>query len=180
MRLAGLLLVEPDVHRDGRGFFLETYHQKKYRDAGLAATFVQDNRSSSGRGTLRGLHGQLQRPQGKLVTCLQGEIYDVAVDARPHSPTFGQWESLRLSAEDFRQFYLPPGFLHGFCVLSDRAEVAYKCTTLYDPADEVGVRWNDPALGIDWPVPDPLLSQRDKSYPTFAEQRQRFEAYKTL
>jgi dTDP-4-dehydrorhamnose 3,5-epimerase len=178
--IPGLLLIEPDVHRDGRGFFLETYHERKYREAGIPAAFVQDNRSSSTRGILRGMHGQLRRPQGKLVACLGGEIHDVAVDARPGSAHFGKWVGVRLTGDGFRQFYIPPGFLHGFCVLSERAEVAYKCTTLYDPDDEIGVVWNDPDLAIEWPCEAPVLSERDKSYPRFAEVRDRLEAYRGL
>jgi len=178
--LQGLLVVTPAVHRDPRGFFLETYHQARYREAGIRDPFVQDNRSSSARNTLRGLHGQLKNPQGKLVTCLSGEILDVAVDARPGSATFGRWETVRLTGAEFTQFYLPPGFLHGFCVLSETAEVAYKCTAPYDPSDEVGVVWNDPDLAIQWPCREPILSTRDAGYSRFQEMRERFEAYRGL
>jgi len=167
--LPGVLLVEPDVFRDARGHFLETFHERKYREAGLPHAFVQDNLSRSVRGTLRGLHAQLRRPQGKLVRAVQGEIFDVAVDIRPGSPTFGKWTGLRLSSGDFRQIFVPPGFAHGFCVLSEFAEVAYKCTTFYDRADEIGLRWNDPAVGIAWPLKDPLLSEKDAALPTLAE-----------
>ncbi len=167
--LPGVLLVEPDVFRDARGHFLETFHERKYREAGLPHAFVQDNLSRSVRGTLRGLHAQLRRPQGKLVRAVQGEIFDVAVDIRPGSPTFGKWTGLRLSSGDFRQIFVPPGLAHGFCVLSEFAEVAYKCTTFYDRADEIGLRWNDPAVGIAWPLKDPLLSEKDAALPTLAE-----------
>lgn len=167
--LSEVLLIEPDVHRDERGFFLETYHARKYQTAGISGVFVQDNHSRSVRGTLRGLHAQRQRPQGKLIRVLQGEIFDVAVDIRRGSPTFRRWVGVRLSAENFRQIYVPPGFAHGFCVISDTAEVAYKCTELYDSSDEFGVRWNDPAIGIAWPVSEPLLSDKDRTAPVLAE-----------
>jgi len=167
--LAEVLLIEPDVHRDERGFFLETYHARKYQTAGIPGVFVQDNHSRSVRGTLRGLHAQRQRPQGKLIRVLQGEIFDVAVDIRRGSPTFRRWVGVHLSAENFRQVYVPPGFAHGFCVMSDTAEVAYKCTELYDSSDEFGVRWNDPAIGIAWPVSEPLLSDKDRAAPVLAE-----------
>jgi dTDP-4-dehydrorhamnose 3,5-epimerase len=160
--LPGVILVEPDVYRDGRGFFLETFHAEKYRIGGLPSTFVQDNHSSSVQNTLRGLHLQLRNPQGKLVRVVEGEIWDIAVDVRPASPTFGRWTAEVLSAGNFKQLYIPEGFAHGFCVLSERAQVSYKCTTLYDPADEVGIAYNDPALGIVWPVQSAILSERDR------------------
>jgi dTDP-4-dehydrorhamnose 3,5-epimerase len=163
--LPGVLIIEPRVFRDERGFFLETYHAQRYRDAGLDVTFVQDNHSRSTRGTLRGLHWQPERPQGKLVRTLVGEIYDVAVDIRPDSPTFGQWVGFTLSADNFRQAWIPPGFAHGFCVTSEIAEVEYKCTDFYDPASERGLIWNDPEVGIDWPIRDPILSARDRQHP---------------
>lgn len=160
--LEGVLVIEPDVYPDDRGFFLESYHEEKYSRAGLAVRFVQDNHSKSTRGTLRGLHAQLAKPQGKLVRALAGEIFDVAVDIRRGSPTFGQWYGLTLSAENFRQVYVPPGFIHGFCVLSPVAEVEYKCTDFYDPGGQVSVLWNDPDIGIDWPLDsEPLLSPKD-------------------
>ena len=174
--LPEVLLVEPDVFRDARGWFLETFHERKYRDAGIAYSFVQDNESRSTRGTLRGLHAQLRRPQGKLVRAVSGEIFDVAVDIRLASPTFGRWASARLSSDDFRQMFIPPGFAHGFCVLSDSAEIAYKCTDFYDPKDEIGLRWNDPTVGIAWPITDPLLSPKDASLPTLSEIRLRLGA----
>jgi len=163
--LPGVLIIEPRVFRDERGFFLETYHAQRYREAGLDATFVQDNHSRSTRGTLRGLHWQAERPQGKLVRVLVGEIYDVAVDIRPDSPTFGQWVGFTLSADNFRQAWIPPGFAHGFCVTSEVAEVEYKCTDFYDPPSERGLIWNDPAVAIAWPIQDPILSERDKKHP---------------
>ena len=167
--VAGVILIEPDVHRDARGFFLETFHAGKYGGAGIPTQFVQDNHSASAVNTLRGLHMQLRRPQGKLVRAVEGEIWDVAVDLRHDSPTFGRWAAERLSAENFRQLYIPPGCAHGFCVLSENAEVEYKCTELYSPADEVGIAWNDPTLAINWPVRQPLLSTRDQSHPTLEQ-----------
>ncbi len=161
--LPGVVVIEPDVYRDDRGFFLETYHQQKYAAAGIAATFVQDNHSRSLGGTLRGLHAQRRHPQGKLVRVLQGEIFDVIVDIRRGSPTFSRWIGIELSAENFRQCYIPPGFAHGFCVLSDWAEFEYKCTDWYDPTDEIRLLWNDPDIGITWPVRDPLLSDKDRA-----------------
>jgi dTDP-4-dehydrorhamnose 3,5-epimerase len=171
--LPGVLVIEPDVHQDPRGFFLETYHAAKYRDGGIAAPFVQDNHSRSIRGTLRGLHLQPGRPQGKLIRVVEGEIYDVAVDVRRRSPTFGRWVAVTLSAENFKQCYVPPGFAHGFCVLSQDAQVEYKCTDLYEPASEIGVAWNDPTLSIPWPIAQPLLSDRDRRNPTLAELMER-------
>jgi dTDP-4-dehydrorhamnose 3,5-epimerase len=164
--LDGVLIIEPTVFQDERGFFLETYHARRYAEAGLDVTFVQDNHSRSRRGTLRGLHYQAQNPQGKLVRVIEGTVVDVAVDIRPESPTFGQHVSVELTAENFRQIYVPPGFAHGFCVTSDVAQVEYKCTTYYDPADERGIAWNDPALAISWPVQEPILSDRDRRHPT--------------
>ncbi len=167
--LEGVILVEPDVHKDGRGFFLETYHLEKYMAGGIRRRFVQDNHSKSKRGTLRGLHGQRQKPQGKLIRAVEGEIFDVAVDVRRGSPTFGQWVGELLSADNFRQLYIPPDFVHGFCVLSETAQVEYKCTALYDPDDEFGVIWNDPDIGIEWPLAEPLLSARDAAAPRLRE-----------
>ncbi len=163
--LEGTKILEPVVHRDQRGFFLETYHARKYAEVGLP-TFVQDNHSRSGFGTLRGLHAQRCHPQGKLVRVIEGEIYDVAVDVRKGSPTFGRWMGVVLSAENFRQIYVPPGFLHGFCVVSEMAQVEYKCSDFYDPSDELAVIWNDPGLAITWPVARPILSEKDQSHPT--------------
>jgi dTDP-4-dehydrorhamnose 3,5-epimerase len=160
--LDGVVVVEPRVFRDDRGFFLETYHAGRYREGGIDATFVQDNHSRSVRGTLRGLHAQWEHPQGKLLRVVEGEIFDVAVDIRRDSPTFGKWVGVTLSAENFRQIYVPTGFAHGFCVTSDVAQVEYKCTDIYDPEHELRVLWNDPAIGIDWPIAEPLLSPKDR------------------
>lgn len=178
--LPEVILVEPKVFGDHRGFFLETYHVDRYKAGGIPLDFVQDNHSKSKRGTLRGLHAQLQQPQGKLVRALSGDIFDVAVDARPGSPRFGQWVGAMLTAENHHQLYVPPGFLHGFCVLSESAEVAYKCTALYAPEDEISVLWNDPAIGIQWPVDDPLLSARDEGASTLAEATPSFDVYRSL
>jgi dTDP-4-dehydrorhamnose 3,5-epimerase len=167
--LAGVTLIEPDVHQDARGFFLETWHERKYAEAGIHGPFVQDNHSHSGRGTLRGLHAQLRRPQGKLVRAVEGEMFDVAVDIRPGSPGFGRWVGFVLSGANFRQLWIPPGFAHGFCVLSERVHVEYKCTEFYDREDEVAIAWNDPQVGIEWPVREPILSQKDAGARTLAE-----------
>jgi dTDP-4-dehydrorhamnose 3,5-epimerase len=167
--LPGVVVIEPDVHRDGRGFFLETYHADKYRAAGITGPFVQDNHSRSTAGTLRGLHLQLRRPQGKLVRVIEGEIYDVAVDVRVGSPAFGRWVGVTISAESFRQCYIPPGFAHGFCVTSPTAQVEYKCTDVYDPESEIGLAWDEPAFGITWPVRQPVLSARDRRHPPVAD-----------
>ncbi|MCP3957228.1 MAG: dTDP-4-dehydrorhamnose 3,5-epimerase [bacterium] len=167
--LPGVILVEPDVHGDHRGFFLETYHREKYAAGGIDEVFVQDNHSKSRRGTLRGLHAQRLTPQGKLVRAIEGEIFDVAADVRRGSPTYGHWVGELLSAENFRQLYVPPGFVHAFCVLSESAQVEYKCTALYDPTDDYIVVWNDPDIGIEWPISDPLLSDRDREAPTLRE-----------
>ena len=169
----GLMIIEPDVHRDARGFFLETYHAAKYRDGGIEAVFVQDNQSKSAKDTLRGLHGQLRHPQGKLIRVIEGEIWDVALDLRRGSPTFGRQAAATLSSENFRQFYIPPGFAHGFCVLSDIAQIEYKCTDFYRPEDEFAIAWNDPEIGIAWPVSEPLLSARDRNAPPLGEVMQR-------
>ena len=163
--LAGVVVIEPDVHRDARGFFLETYHADKYRAGGVPGVFVQDNHSRSAGGTVRGLHLQPRRPQGKLIRVIEGEIFDVAVDVRRGSPDFGKWVGVTLSAGNFRQCYIPPGFAHGFAVVSDVAQVEYKCTELYDPAGELGIAWNDPEIGIAWPIRQPVLSERDTHHP---------------
>lgn len=160
--LPGALIIEPRVFGDSRGFFLESWQRDRYAAAGLPADFVQDNLSLSRRGVLRGLHFQHPRGQGKLVYVLQGEVYDVAVDIRPDSPTFGRWEGVLLSAENKRQFYVPPGFAHGFCVTSDTALFAYKCSEIYDPTVEGCILWNDPDLGIPWPIDAPELSTKDR------------------
>lgn len=160
--LPGVLLIEPKVFGDRRGFFMETFQAERYRQAGIELDFVQDNLSRSTQGVLRGLHYQLNHPQGKLVSVISGEVFDVAVDIRQGSPTFGQWYGAVLNDENHRQLYVPPNFAHGFCVLSDTVDFQYKCTDYYHPEDEIGVIWNDPAIGIDWPIDDPMLSDKDK------------------
>jgi len=160
--LPGVMILEPKVFGDARGFFLETWNQERYREAGIPAEFVQDNLSFSGKGTLRGLHFQNPNAQGKLVQVLQGEVYDVAVDIRQGSPTFGKWVGVLLSAENRRQVFVPAGFAHGFCVTSDNALFSYKCTDFYNPKAEVSILWNDPDIGIDWPVTEPELSEKDR------------------
>ncbi|MEB3222962.1 MAG: dTDP-4-dehydrorhamnose 3,5-epimerase [Candidatus Sericytochromatia bacterium] len=172
LSLPGVLLLEPRVHRDERGCFLETWHAARYAEAGVPATFVQDNMSQSRHGVLRGLHYQLDRPQGKLVHVTRGRIFDVAVDVRRGSPTFGQWCGVELSDETRRQLWIPAGLAHGFLVLSEEAEVAYKCTAPYDHASERGIRWNDPALGITWPLAGltPLISEKDACLPALPAQ----------
>jgi dTDP-4-dehydrorhamnose 3,5-epimerase len=177
--LPGVLIIEPTVYRDARGFFLESHHQDKYAAHGIPGPFIQDNHSHSHRGTLRGLHAQRRRPQGKLVRAIEGEMFDVAVDVRRGSPSFGKWVGVVLSGENFRQIYIPPGFVHGFCVTSERVHVEYKCTAYYDPADELGVAWNDPEVGIVWPIPNPVLSAKDSAAPRLSEildQLPRYEA----
>lgn len=171
-----VILVEPNVIHDARGFFLETYHRDKYAAGGIPETFVQDNQSFSRKGVLRGLHAQLRHPQGKLVRAIIGEIFDVAVDIRPDSPTFGKWVGAVLSEENAQQLYVPPGFAHGFCVLSDIAHVQYKCTDVYQPGDEIGVVWNDPEIGIDWPIGDPVLNDKDRNAPRLADIVQRLRS----
>ncbi len=166
--IPGVIIVEPDVYQDPRGFFLETYHAEKYRTAGIEGPFVQDNHSRSVGGTVRGIHLQLRHPQGKLVRVIEGEIFDVAVDVRRGSPTFGQWVGVTLSAENFRQCYLPPGFAHGFAVVSPIAQVEYKCTDIYDPKSELGIAWNDTSIAIQWPIAEPFLSDRDTRNPPLA------------
>ncbi|HEV7669835.1 MAG TPA: dTDP-4-dehydrorhamnose 3,5-epimerase [Thermoanaerobaculia bacterium] len=169
-----VILVEPDVFPDSRGFFFEAYHAEKFAANGIVEAFVQDNQSHSIRGTLRGLHAQRLQPQGKLVRTLIGEIFDVAVDIRPGSETFGRWVGATLSAENRLQLWVPPGFAHGFLVLSETADVLYKCTTLYRRDDEIGILWNDPEIGIEWPLDgDPLLSPKDAVAPRLAEIRDR-------
>ena len=156
-----VLVIEPDVHGDARGFFMESWHARKYAELGLGVPFVQDNHSRSRRGVLRGLHYQLHQPQGKLVRVVTGRVFDVAVDIRKGSPTFGRWVGIELSEDNHRQFYVPPGFAHGFCVLSESADFLYKCTDYYAPEDEHGILWNDPAIGIEWPGSDFLVSEKD-------------------
>ena len=163
--LPGALIIEPQVFGDARGFFYESYNKDKWTAAGIHAEFVQSNVSRSAQGVLRGLHYQWPNPQSKLVSVLEGEVYDVAVDIRSGSPTFGQSACVMLTAENHRHFWIPEGFAHGFCVLSEFATFTYQCTALYDAKADAGIRWNDAALGIDWPVSDPLLSEKDRKTP---------------
>ncbi len=174
-KLAGCVVIEPKVFGDERGFFLETFQADRYRDqAGIDLPFVQDNHSRSRKGVLRGLHFQKTKPQGKLVRVVSGEVFDVAVDIREGSATFGQWEGVILSEKNKRQFWVPPGFAHGFLVLSDVADFEYKCTDYYDPSDEGALVWNDPDIGIQWPQPEGAsiqLSEKDAAAPSFAQLR---------
>lgn len=163
--LEGLIIIEPKVFGDNRGFFQETYQKERYKEAGLNIEFVQDNYSRSGRGVLRGLHFQKKYPQGKLVFVVKGEVFDVSVDLRSGSPTFGKWFGTVLSEENHRQIYVPPGFAHGFRVLSESADFMYKCTDYYHPEDEGGIIWNDPDIGIDWQGENPILADKDRNFP---------------
>jgi dTDP-4-dehydrorhamnose 3,5-epimerase len=163
--LPGVLILEPKVFGDGRGFFYESYHQARYHGEGITGDFVQTNVSRSAKGVLRGLHYQWPHPQGKLVSVLEGEVYDVAVDIRRGSPNFGQWVGVMLTSENHRHLWIPEGFAHGFCVLSDYATFTYQCTSLYDAAADAGVRWNDADIGVDWPISEPLLSEKDSKTP---------------
>jgi len=169
--LPGLKLVKPRIFEDDRGLFFESYREDRYREAGIDARFVQDNHSRSRRGTLRGLHFQTSPGQAKLIRMASGEIFDVAVDIRPHSATFGRWEAVRLDARDHHQLYIPVGFAHGFCVLSETADVLYKVSSHYDPSTESGFRWDDAEVAIPWPVATPLVSRRDAEAMSFAEVR---------
>jgi dTDP-4-dehydrorhamnose 3,5-epimerase len=169
-KLAGTYIIEPDVFSDSRGFFLETYNSREFEKLGIKLDFVQDNWSRSVKNTVRGLHYQINPGQDKLVRVMSGEIFDVAVDIRQNSPTFGQWESCRLSFENKRQFFIPKGFAHGFCVISDTADLVYKCSDFYSPKDERGIIWNDPGIGVEWPVDgEPILSKRDLASPTLKD-----------
>ncbi len=168
-RLPGCVAIEPDVFGDARGFFYESYNADKFKAAGLDLRFVQANVSRSARGVLRGLHYQWPNPQGKLVSVVEGEVFDVAVDIRRGSPTFGQWAGVMLTAENHRHFWVPEGFAHGFVVLSEFATFAYQCTALYDAKADAGVRWDDAAIAIDWPVSAPLLSGKDEKAPLLAD-----------
>lgn len=167
--LQDVKLIEPDVYGDPRGFFLEYFNQPRFRDEGLDLSFTQLNHSRSGRGVLRGLHYQLRQPQGKLVQVISGEVFDVAVDIRTGSPSFGQWVGEILSDSNHRQLYVPPGFAHGFCVLSDSADFLYLCTDVYRPDDEYGIAWDDPALNIAWPGEHFSLSKKDQTWPRLAD-----------
>jgi len=167
--LPGVLIIEPKVFGDTRGFFKETFQAQRYREAGIEYDFVQDNHSRSQKGVLRGLHFQKSKPQGKLVSCSQGAVFDVVVDVDPLSATFGQYVGIELSEDNHRQFWVPPCYAHGFCVLTDTADVQYKCTDYYAPSDEGGVIWNDPDVAIDWPINEPLLSDKDAKLPSLKE-----------
>ncbi len=172
--LPGVVVVEPQVWKDNRGHFFEAVHAQKFKGTKIPSNFVQDNISRSSQGVLRGLHTQVSRPQGKLIRAITGEIFDVAVDVRKDSANFGKWVGVILSGENFKSLYVPPGFLHGFCVLSQTADVEYKCTDFYDPSDELGIRWDDPELKIDWPVKRPVLSAKDATLPVLSEARTHF------
>jgi len=165
----GLLIIEPKVLQDSRGMFYEVYSASRYEEHGIPACFVQDNHSVSGKGVLRGLHYQINPGQGKLVRVTRGEVFDVAVDIRKESSTYGKWWGLSLSETNNLQLYIPVGFAHGFCVLSESAELLYKCSDYYSPENERGIIWNDPDLAIDWPVENPILSEKDTMYPRFNE-----------
>lgn len=170
--IEGLVVIEPKVFPDSRGYFMETYNQKDMEEAGLNMVFVQDNQSMSTKGVLRGLHRQINYPQGKLVRVVRGEVFDVAVDLRKGSETYGQWFGEILSAENKKQMYIPEGFAHGFLVLSDEAEFCYKVTDFYHPGDELGIMWNDPDIGVEWPIPEGmeiLLSEKDQNWPQFKD-----------
>jgi dTDP-4-dehydrorhamnose 3,5-epimerase len=167
--LPEVIIVEPELFQDDRGFFMEMYHQKKFHGAGIKEDFVQDNRSRSRRGTIRGLHYQLGKPQGKLIWALSGEVFDVGVDIRKGSPTFGKWFGMTLTGESKRGLYIPPNFAHGFCVLSKEAEFFYKCSDFYSPENERCIRWNDPDLAIDWPLENPVISEKDANAPPFKD-----------
>jgi dTDP-4-dehydrorhamnose 3,5-epimerase len=167
-KLQDCVIIEPIVFGDERGFFLETFQAERYSDlADINLSFVQDNHSRSARGALRGLHFQKTKPQGKLVRVVRGEVYDVALDIRKGSATFGEWEGVILSEDNKKQFWIPPGFAHGFVVISDIADFEYKCTDYYDPTDEGSILWNDPSLGIKWPITNPILSEKDAAAPFF-------------
>ena len=172
--MEGLYVIEPTVFYDERGYFVETYNQKDFEEAGLTMVFVQDNQSMSVKGVLRGLHYQKQYPQGKLVRVVKGAVFDVAVDLRAGSATYGKWYGVELSADNKKQFYIPEGFAHGFLVLSEEAEFAYKCTDFYHPGDEGGLIWNDPAIGVKWPIEDGqqlIISEKDQKWGRLKEER---------
>jgi dTDP-4-dehydrorhamnose 3,5-epimerase len=182
LNIEDILLIEPDVYEDQRGFFMEVFHHNHYSQIMNHRNFVQDNLSFSKRHTLRGLHFQIKHPQAKFVQAISGEIFDVAVDIRKESPTFGRWIGEILSDQNRRQLFIPEGFAHGFCVLSETAHVLYKCTEIYYPEDDNGIVWSDPDIGIDWPIKDPILSEKDKHLPSLtsfqSKQRSNTEATK--
>jgi len=168
-KLDGILLIEPKLYFDDRGFFLESFEQKKYQDLGMVEEFIQDNHSRSQKNVLRGLHFTKNKPQAQIVTVIRGSVFDVVVDIRKNSPTFGQWFGTELSSEGTRQIYMPHGFAHGFCVLSDWADLHYKVSQPYDPSDDGGLIWNDDQIKIDWPIKDPIISKRDLSNCSFSK-----------
>ena len=168
-KLPGVVIIEPKVFGDSRGFFLETFQQQRYIDSGINLHFIQDNHSRSQYGVLRGLHFQINKPQGKLVRVIRGEVFDVAVDINPKSATYGIFESVLLNEDNKRQFYIPPGYAHGFVVTSKTADFEYKCTDYYDPNDEGGIIWNDPQIKINWPISDPILSEKDNALPALKD-----------
>ena len=173
----GVIIIEPTVFGDERGYFMETYQKEEFKQLGLDVDFVQDNQSSSHKGVLRGLHFQYNQPQGKLVRVISGEVFDVAVDLRKDSPTYGKWEGVTLSADNKKQLYIPPGFAHGFVVLSDSAEFTYKCTDYYKADDEGGIQWDDPEIGINWPIDDIdeiILSEKDKKWKPLSQTKTDF------
>lgn len=178
--IPGVLLLEPAVFSDHRGSFAETYHERRYRDAGISERFVQDNYSRSVKNTVRGLHFQEPNAQGKLVMALEGTVYDVVVDIRKGSPTFGKWYGVELSGTNLHQVYIPPGCAHGFCVTSDTALFLYKCTAYYSPKDEQGILWNDSTLGIRWPISEPILSPKDQAYRTLKDIDALLPTYKPM
>ena len=179
--LPGCVVIEPHVHGDARGYFYESFNAQRYRNAGLDLAFVQSNVSRSARGVLRGLHYQFPNPQGKLVNVLEGEVYDVAVDIRAGSPTFGRWAAAILSAENKRHFWIPEGFAHGFAVLSEFATFTYQCTALYDHTADAGIRWNDADIAVDWPISAPLLSDKDERAPFLRDlARQKLPVYEAV
>lgn len=178
-KIPGLLIIEPKVFGDARGFFLETWSKEKYKEIGIDVDFVQDNMSFSTKGVLRGLHFQNPNAQGKLVSVVQGEVFDVAVDIRAGSTTFGEWAGVMLSGEKHNQFWIPPGFAHGFCVVSDTAYFTYKCSDIYNRSADGGILWNDPDIGIEWPLDEILLSEKDKVHPLLKDlPRERLVEYK--
>lgn len=168
-KLPDVIIIEPELFEDCRGFFMEIYHYEKYKKAGIKDFFLQDNRVWSKRNTLRGLHYQIEKPQGKLIWAQSGKVFDVAVDIRRNSPTFGEWFGMILSEDNKTSLYIPPNFAHGYCVLSDDAEMLYKCTDLYSPQHERCIRWDDPEIAIDWPINNPVLSEKDTKAPVFKE-----------
>jgi len=176
--ISDVYIIEPTVFGDERGYFMETYNQNEFKEAGLDLNFVQDNQSKSTKGVLRGLHFQYNNPQGKLVRVIKGEVFDVAVDLRKNSPTYGKWEGVTLSESNKKQFFIPEGFAHGFLVLSDEAEFTYKCTDFYDPDDEGGMLWNDPEIGIEWPlynIEEVKLSEKDENWKSMNQTPTNFE-----